>query len=132
MEGGVSQRELGRKLWRRLGYASPHSCANSLSKMFLSKGWRTRERIEAVRLHNTTHGLCSMDALGTPLSRALINDRQNRRKARFSRQCAATTRNGRQCLVRFKGEGTLCWLHTDEGRAAIDERLRDMRARKAA
>ena len=55
-EGGYSIRELGRLLWQRHGYASPRSCANSLSDLFARVGLPARDRIEATRKASTTHG----------------------------------------------------------------------------
>lgn len=125
--GGLSTRELGRRLWKRYGYASPKSCSNSLSKLFRKHGLRARDRIEMTRMAHLTHGLYSQEKLGTPESKRLINDRQNRRRAKTSRQCEAVTRNGCRCARRFRGGGALCSLHTPEGRAAAAEQLRMMR-----
>lgn len=129
---GVSIRELSRRLWERYGYSSPQSCSNSIGKLFRKHGFRARDRIEAVRAAHLTHGLYSKEKLGTPESRRLINDRQNRRKARFSHQCEAITASGRRCLCHTRRGGTLCHQHAPEGREAMVEQLRDMRARKLA
>lgn len=56
IEGGMSIRELGRRLWERNGYASAKSCANSLSSLFATLGLEARDRIEATRAASTTHG----------------------------------------------------------------------------
>lgn len=56
IEGGVSIRELGRLLYERHGYASPQSCANSLSDLFRRYGLQARDRIEATRAASRKHG----------------------------------------------------------------------------
>ena len=56
VEHGISIRELGRQLWERHGYASAHSCANSLSDLFARQHRTARDRVEATRLASTTHG----------------------------------------------------------------------------
>jgi hypothetical protein len=56
IEGGISIRELGRRLWETFGYASAHSCANSLSDLFARQYRPARDRVEATRLASTTHG----------------------------------------------------------------------------
>lgn len=56
IEAGLSIRELGRRLYERYGYASPRSCANSLSDLFATVGLSARDRVEATRLASTTHG----------------------------------------------------------------------------
>ena len=55
-EGGYSIRELGRLLWERYGYASPHSCSNSLSDLFNRLHRPARDRVEATVAASTTHG----------------------------------------------------------------------------
>lgn len=54
--GGLSQRELGRLLFDRYGYSTPHACANALSRAFKRGGLPRRNRIEATVLASTTHG----------------------------------------------------------------------------
>lgn len=55
-DGGLSLRELGRQLWERFGYASPHSCAVALEQAWKREGWPIRSRLEAVRLENARRG----------------------------------------------------------------------------
>lgn len=56
IEGGLSIRELGRQMWERFGYSSPHSCANSLSDLFKRAGLKARDRVDATVKVSTTHG----------------------------------------------------------------------------
>lgn len=56
MAGGLSLRELGRRLWEQLGYSSAHSCAQALSDAFRRDGLPRRDRVEATRAASTTHG----------------------------------------------------------------------------
>jgi len=56
IEGGLSLRELGRQLWERLGYSSPHSCAQALSDAFRRAGLPRRDRVAATIAASTTHG----------------------------------------------------------------------------
>ena len=56
IEGGVSIRELGKLMWERYGYSSPHSCANSLSDLFKRLHRPARDRVQATILASTTHG----------------------------------------------------------------------------
>lgn len=56
IDGGLSIRELGRRLYGQYGYASPHACANRLSDYFMLLGLPRRGRIEATIAASTTHG----------------------------------------------------------------------------
>ena len=56
IEGRLSLNELGRRLWKRFGYASPGACANSLSYLFKDRGLRARDRIEQTVISSTKHG----------------------------------------------------------------------------
>lgn len=55
-QNGVSIRELGRHLWERLGYASPHACAAAISEAFKRDGLKARDRLEATRQANDRLG----------------------------------------------------------------------------
>jgi hypothetical protein len=56
IDGGLSIRELGRRLWQPYGYASARSCANSLSDLFKTLGLPARDRVAATVAASTTHG----------------------------------------------------------------------------
>lgn len=56
LAGGLSIRELGRRLYRQLGYSSATSCATALSSAFMRDGLPRRDRIAATIAANTTHG----------------------------------------------------------------------------
>ncbi|RDI73286.1 hypothetical protein Gocc_2886 [Gaiella occulta] len=52
----VSVRELGRRYWQRLGYASAAAAATSLDGLFRDRGLPLRSRSEALAIRNTKHG----------------------------------------------------------------------------
>jgi len=53
---GLSLRALGALLYERFGYASPHSCANSLHDLFKGEGFELRDKNELMAQRNYRHG----------------------------------------------------------------------------
>lgn len=98
-QGGISVRELGRRLYERFGYSSPRSCAAALEQAWRREGWPVRPRAEAVLLAN--------DRLGYVRGRTR-RDRKRERTARLK-----ATPEGR---ARIAAE--LEALHRREGRRA--------------
>lgn len=135
-EGGLSVRELGRRLYAtgRYGFASSKSAA-----MALSSGWkrlhlRARDRIESTILASTTHGL--RPRAGT--KRAEYNELRRQRRKRQP-QCAGVRTTypskGAPCSLPAMVGSDYCFGHAPEWAEWRDAHLaaaRDRRDRMAA
>lgn len=133
---GKSLRALGRELWERYGYASPRSCANSLSEAFIRESLPTRNRIDAMVAASTKHGMSTRakQKANTLDYRVL---RKRRRRANGEARgvvCKGITQTNPRCIPRpcrraALAGGDYCVAHDPDRRPALLAVLADARAR---
>lgn len=136
IEGGLSLRELGRRGWRQWGYASANSAAAVLCKTFKARGWKSRDRVEAIVLASTVHGKASraMRVANDPVFSA---HRQQQRRASGEvrgQRCVGVRLQypdkGAPCKRPALAGSDYCLQHDPERRAEVLDRAEH--ARKAA
>lgn len=111
-EQELSVRQLAEQVWERLGYTSARSCAESLHKGFRQLELPLRDRIDAVRLRCTEHGMArkhgSRAGYGT-YRRRVLRGQEDRPL------CKATRQNppgkGRPCRHRAMHGSDYCLQH---------------------
>lgn len=123
----LSLRRLGSALYERFGYSSAQSCANSLHAAFKDLGLPRRERIEAVQLGCTTHGMCRRGQKRPPEYNALRNARRPKNP-----MCAGVRQNhprkGEPCTLHAQHGSDYCWAHDPAHAEARNRHLEDMRS----
>jgi hypothetical protein len=136
IDGGLSIRELGRRLYERYGYSSPQSLANCLCAAFDLLGLDARDRIQAVRAVSTVHGKATREHRDRAHTRA---GRVRRGEILDRPRCAAVRtqhpRKGQPCGNRALADSDYCWGHDpryEQQRQAILEDARRRRYEAAA
>lgn len=129
---GESVRALGRALWETYGYASPSSCANSLSEAFLREGLATRDRIEATKLASTVHGNAGRGDRRSNALRYRVHRKRRRRERGEVRgvKCSATvTGRGtpRPCRNYALADKVHCLQHDPARRGEVLEYVNRIR-----
>jgi hypothetical protein len=135
---GLSVRQLANHgdppIWKRLGYATDHACANALHKLLRDRGYELRDRIEATVLASTKNGLSPRDSQERK-RRRLEAGLTQKAKAR-NEQCVAVKqqapRKGQQCTRPSIDGSMYCQSHDPERVAANVARCATMRARLPA
>lgn len=126
MEGGLSMRELGRRLYQRFGYSNAKSCGQALSTAFALLDLPARDRIEATRRASTIHGLAPRKP-ASDAEREARNALRREQKRRGRKRCPESTSNGNRCAS-FTAPGLeTCRLHSPEGRAKAAAYLAEAR-----
>jgi hypothetical protein len=128
IDGGLSIRELGRRLYERYGYTSAHSCSVGLCGAFEGLGLQARDRVDAVVLAVTTHGLRSRGAPSTPEYLALRNARREHRPRCAGVKTAAPGK-GRPCRAPAMAGSRFCAGHDPDRAAEREAHMAAMRAR---
>lgn len=131
-EQGHSTRTVAERIHPRTRYATVKSCANALLDGWRRLGLHTRDRAAATRLASTTHGLA-------PRGNVDPGHRHRMRVQRCEVQdapCEAVRtqypRRGEPCRRPALLGERFCHAHHPARRAARDEQLERMRARKGA
>lgn len=112
---GVSAAELGRRIYRKVGYASPASAQMGILEGFRRLGLDRRPQPEATSLANRGRSLYE-DSPGTA-DRAAYK-RWWRRKQGRARKCAGVTGTGEPCGKWAAPGSEFCWLHAPSEVAA--------------
>lgn len=110
-----------RLLHHKTGYKTVKSFAFSLDRQFRMRGWRLRDRVDAVRMFNYRHGRAARDG-----------DRNAYRKWRREQTrvpCAATTNRGTPCKHRALDSDRYCRFHSELWAEERDRLVKAMRDR---
>lgn len=118
---GTSISDIGRREWRRLGYAHAHSCSDAIARGFRELGLERRDRLEASRAASIKHGATTNRAVapGSPdHDRYLKHMRGHQRRMRERRwreaglvPCPQPLASGRQCASWVKPGEKQCGRH---------------------
>lgn len=129
-ERGVSIRRVAEHVHPRTRYATVKSCANALHDGWVRLGLPTRDRVTAVRLASTTHGLAPRGNVDPAHRHAL----RVRRGDVQDQPCEAVRvqypRKGEPCRRPALLGERFCHAHHPDRRATRDAQLQRMRARK--
>lgn len=128
VQQGLSIRELGRRIWERVGYASEKSAANSISAGWKRLGLRARPKSEATALANVQRR-----TPGSPgVSDRAAHKRWARERNGGQRRCAGEKLTypgkGRPCERWAMLGSDFCLQHDPERRAEVVERVERTRA----
>jgi ribosomal protein L34E len=110
----MSLNELGKRLYKQLGYKTHASAAGALATAFKDHGFEVRGRIEQVVLTTTTNGLSPRD--WKERRRRRVEAGLTNKGKQFKGRCAGTTPKGKRCKARAMDSG-YCFSH-DPARAA--------------
>lgn len=110
MEGGLSVRELGRRIWKSAGFKTEHSAAMSMVARWAALDLPRRDQLTATRLASTTHGMRAKR--GTPEGNEF---RRKHRKDVKAVKCAATNCQGKNCGRWAQSDSDYCYAHRKGG-----------------
>lgn len=126
---GLSVRQVAEQIHPRTRYRSAASCANSLFGHFARLGLPRRDRIEAVKLACTTHGLAPKHG---PRPGYQTHKRRVIRGQADQPRCEGVVlqgrRRGERCEHRAMFGSRWCQSHDPERADAVDAHLERMRA----
>ena len=134
VEEQVSVRELARRVYQRLGYASAESCAESLYTAFAVAGYELRSVSDALRLRNTKHGRRAREAGESGPAVAAYRRWLKEERGQYRPRCkgvkATSPGRGSPCRRPAMAGSDYCVSHEPDRRERQLEHLAAMRARQ--
>lgn len=127
---GASLRQVARLVFPRSTYSSPASCAQSLHDAWTVRGWKLRDRREAITRFNQRNG--ARPPKGTPEFAAYRAAQRRAAGEIRGVKCCATTKRGTPCQVAATASGEYCASHDPARLEENSARLADARARRAS
>jgi hypothetical protein len=130
LEGGLSIRELGRRIWERKGYASAASAGSSISYGFRRMGLASRDRVEATVKVSLKHGKARRGQARTEYRKEL---RRKTGELLDRPRCAGKKLNppraGEPCQLVALADSKFCFQHDPRFDVSRRKQLKAMRAR---
>lgn len=118
---GLSIRQVAEQVWKRAGYKSAASCATAIDGQFRRYGLPRRDRIEAVRLRCTKHGLAPKHG---PRPGYMAHKRRVLHGQPDQPLCTAVTVKGTPCRHRAMFGETVCATHHPDHQGKVEAALR--------